>query len=287
MADSFSLFAGCLIPNRIPFIEASARKVFEKLGITMSDVPFACCPDPTGMVMASRDAAIALGGYNLALAEAAGKPVMSLCNGCTQSLKVTQHEITHHPASKAAVNAVLSKVGKSVQGNISVKHFVQVLMEDVGVDKIKAAVTKQLSGLKVACHTGCHYARPSEVMQYDDPFEPKFLRELVAATGAQPVDYDEEWLCCGSAVANVEDDTALALNEKKFKSAVGAGADIMCVICPACFQRLDGCQRGLKEKVDKQIPILYLTELLALAMGMPAEELNLKMHRVKAKELPI
>ncbi|MHA1732588.1 MAG: CoB--CoM heterodisulfide reductase iron-sulfur subunit B family protein [Promethearchaeota archaeon] len=282
----YSLFTGCVIPNRIPFIEASARKVFEKLGVTFKDVPFTCCPDPTGTVMVSKDVWLGLGAGNLAMAEAEGKPVCSLCNGCTQTLKAVQHEINHHPKSKKLANHLLSGTGKEVKGDAVIKHFVDVLRNDVGVDNVKAAVTKSLAGLKIACHTGCHYSRPSEVMQIDDPFEPKFLRELVAATGAEPVDYEEEWLCCGSAVANVDNDTALNLSLRKFKSAVEAGADAFVVCCPACFQRLENCQRDLKKAgFEKQVPIIYVTELLALAMGLSAADINLKMHRVKAKEI--
>ncbi|GAB4308943.1 MAG: CoB--CoM heterodisulfide reductase subunit B [Promethearchaeota archaeon] len=281
----YCLFPGCVIPNRIPFIEASARFVFNKLGVAVSDLPFTCCPDPTGLVMASKDSWLVLGANNLAMAEAAGKPVLSLCNGCTQTLKAVQHELQHHPRTMAKVNAMLEKVGKKVNGGATVRHFVDVLRNEVGVEKIKAALTRSLEGLKVACHTGCHYARPSEVMQFDDPFEPKFLRELVAATGATPVDYEDEWLCCGNAVANKDEETAKALNERKFKSIVAAGADVVCVVCPACFQRLDGVQRSLKGVVAKQLPVLYLTELFALAMGASAADINLKMHRVKDDEL--
>ncbi len=285
MAD-YSLFTGCMIPNRIPFIEASARKVFEKLGVNFTDLPYTCCPDPTGMAMLSKDVWLALGANNLAMAEADGKSVCSLCNGCTQTLKAVQHEIAHHPKSKKKVNAILDKVGKKVNGGVEVKHFLDILRNDIGVEKIKEVLSKKLTGVKVACHTGCHYARPTEVMQIDDPFEPKFLREVVAATGAEPVDYADEWLCCGSAVANVDDDTATALNLRKFKSAVEAGAEAFVVICPACFQQLENCQRNLKKAgFETQVPIIYLTELLALAMGMSGEDLNLKLHRVKPKEL--
>lgn len=283
MVDAHKVFTGCVIPNRIPFIEASARAVFDKLNVPLEDAPFTCCPDPTGMTMVSKDAWLALGANNLAMAE--GKPIVSLCNGCTQTLKTVNHELHEHPRTKERVNELLSKVGKNINGNVVIKHFVQLLKEDVGVPAIKNLVTRPLSDLKIACHTGCHYARPTEVMQYDDPFKPKVLRELVAATGAKVVDYEEEWLCCGNAVAGVDEDTALAMNKKKFQSAIDAGADAFCVICPACFQRMDNCQRALKKQGLKPLPIIYLTELIALAMGMSAADINLKMHRVKDKAM--
>jgi len=156
-------------------------------------------------------------------------------------------------------------------------------VEDVGIPAIKAAVVKPLSGLKVACHTGCHYSRPSEVMQWDDPMHPKQLRALVEALGAQVVDYDEEILCCGNGAAMADEDLASKLNLRKFKSALKGGAECMAVVCPACFQQLDSKQPNINKAfgTDINVPVFYLTELMAMAMGIPVTDINLKMHRVK------
>jgi len=285
MAESKLLFPGCMIGNRIPYLEASARKVFEKLGVKVEDAPFSCCPDPVGFQSTDKESWLALGARNLCIAEQMGKNIVSLCNGCTQTLTAVNHELKNNPHEKEKINKILKKVNKEFKGTSNVYHFVKLLKEEVGVDKIKSTVTKSLSNLKVACHTGCHYARPSSIMQYDDPFEPKVLRELVAATGAKVVDYTEEALCCGTGASNTDPNVGLTVLKRKMDSIKKAGANAICVICPSCFQQIDGNQKALTKQfgTEYEIPVLYLTELLALAMGYSSEEIDLKSHRTKTE----
>jgi heterodisulfide reductase subunit B len=281
----YKMFEGCTIGNRIPFIEAASRKVFDKLGIKTSQAPFSCCPDPTGMKSFDNDAWLAIGARNLTLAEAEGKDIVSLCNGCTNTLRGVKHQLNHDSSRKEKVNAELAKIGKEYKGSIDVKHFVDVLKDEVGISKIKGAITKPLSALKVACHPGCHYMRPAEWMDSDDPMRPANLKELVAASGATIVDYDELALCCGSAVTNAYEEHGMANLKKKMDSIKAAGANAIVVNCPACFQQFDTKQRDLTKKFETEydIPVLYLTELYALAMGVSPDDIGLKFHRVRMK----
>ncbi|MFX0072407.1 MAG: CoB--CoM heterodisulfide reductase iron-sulfur subunit B family protein [Candidatus Hermodarchaeota archaeon] len=285
-AEEYKMFEGCTIGNRIPFIEASARKVFDKLGIKTSEGAFACCPDPVGFNAVDHTSWLAMGARNLTIAEAEGKDIVSLCNGCFQTLKAVNHELNHDEHEKEKINKVLKTIGKEFKGSINVYHFVEVLY-NLGLDKIKEALSIDLTGLKVACHTGCHYNRPSEIMQTDDPMKPVKLRELVATTGATPVDYEEEMLCCGSGVGNAEEEPSLQILINKFKSAINAGAEAFIVICPACFQQMDTNQKNAEKLADTTfgIPILYLTELLALAMGIKPDDIGLKFHRSRLTAL--
>ncbi len=279
----YKMFEGCTIGNRIPFIEAASRKVFEKIGVITSEAPFTCCPDPTGMKSFDNDVWLALGALNLCMAEAEGKPIISLCNGCTNTLRGVQHQLKHDSHLKERVNKQLGKIGKEYKGSIEVRHFVDVIKDNL--DKIQGAITKQLSGLKVACHPGCHYMRPAEWMEADDPFRPENLKKIVAATGATVVDYDELSLCCGSAVSNAYEEHGDQVLKKKLDSIVKAGADVICVNCPACFQQFDTKQRDLSKKFNENydIPILYITELIALGMGISPGDIGLNFHRTRLK----
>ena len=125
--DEYKMFAGCTIGNRIPFIEASSRKVFDKLGIKTSDAAFACCPDPVGFHAIDHTSWLAMGARNLTIAEAEGKDIISLCNGCFQTLKLVNAELNHDDHEKEKINAILGKLGKEFKGTINVKHFVEVL----------------------------------------------------------------------------------------------------------------------------------------------------------------
>jgi len=284
--EEFKIFPGCTIGNRIPFIEASARKVFDTLGIKTSDADFACCPDPVGFNAVDHESWLAMGARNLTIAEGESKDIVSLCNGCFQTLKAVNHELKHDSQVREKINSKLKLIKREFKGSINVKHFVEVL-HDIGTEKIKEYVTHDFSGLKVACHTGCHYNRPSEIMQTDDPMEPVKLRELVEATGAMAVDYTEEMLCCGSGVGNAEEETSMQILANKFKSAIGAGAEAFIVICPACFQQMDTNQKkaGTQSNNEFNIPILYLTELMALSFGATPDDIGLKFHRTRPTEL--
>jgi heterodisulfide reductase subunit B len=283
----YKMFEGCVIGNRIPFIEAASRKVFDKVGISTSQAPFSCCPDPTGMKSFDNDAWLAIGARNLTIAEAEGKDIVSLCNGCANTLRGVQHQLKHDSLKKNKVNAELAKIGREYKGSIDVKHFIDVLKNEVGIDRIKGAITNQLSGLRVVVHPGCHYMRPAEWMESDDPMRPTTLKELASATGATVVDYEEMVLCCGSAVTNAYEEHGLQNLKIKMDSIKNADVDAIIVNCPACFQQLDSRQRDLSKKFETEygIPVLYLTELYALAMGFSPDDLGLKFHRTRLSSL--
>lgn len=281
----FKMFEGCTIGNRIPFIEAASRKVFEKVGIETSQAPFTCCPDPTGMKSFDNTAWLTIGALNLCLAESEGKDIISLCNGCANTLRGVQHQLTHDSLMKEKINKELAKVGKEFNGSIKVRHFVDVLHENL--DKIKSLVSKPLNGLKVAVHPGCHYMRPAEWMKSDDPMRPIVLKKLVAASGATVAEYEEEVLCCGSAVTNAYEEHGLANLKIKMDSIKRSGADVVVTNCPACFQQFDTKQRDLAKEYDVEydIPVLYITELYALAMGFSPDDIGLKFHRTRLKSI--
>ncbi|MBY8981098.1 MAG: CoB--CoM heterodisulfide reductase subunit B [Candidatus Lokiarchaeota archaeon] len=279
----YTMFEGCVIGNRIPFIEAASKKVFEKVGIETSQAPFSCCPDPTGMKSFDNDAWLTLGARNLTLAETEGKDILSLCNGCTNTLRGVLYQLKHDSAKMEKVNQELAKIGKNYKGSIDIKHFVDVLSDNI--DKVKEAISKPLTGLNVAVHPGCHYMRPAEWMESDDPMNPTTLKKLVEASGASVVDYGEEVLCCGNAVTNAYEEHGFANLKIKMDAIKKAGVDIIVVNCPACFQQFDTRQRDLSKayETEYRIPVLYITELYALAMGVSPEDIGLKFHRVRFK----
>jgi len=279
----YKMFEGCTIGNRIPFIEASSRKVFDKLGVQTSQAPFSCCPDPTGIKNFDNDVWLAVGARNLCLAEAEGKDIISLCNGCTNTLRGVKHQLKHDSSKMDKINLELAKIGKEFKSSVDIKHFVDVFKDEVGVDRIKDAITKPLMGLKVAVHPGCHYMRPSEWMESDDPMKPTTLKELVEASGATVVDYGEEILCCGSAITNAYEEHGFANLKIKMDAIKESGADVIAVNCPACYQQFDTRQRDLGKAFETEyaVPVLYLTEIYALAMGFSPDELGLKFHRTR------
>ena len=280
----YDLFLGCTIQNRVPFIEKSARIVFNKLNIQFKDNPhFSCCPDPVGIQSTNHHSWLLLGARNLALAEQDHLPVISFCNGCVETLKAVNHELAHHSNTKEEIQTTLGKIGKKYQGTTIVKHFIEVLHNDIGSDAIRAAVVRPLTGIKIAVHVGCHYCRPSELVQIDSPLDPQYPTKILQTIGATVVNYEEALMCCGSAVARNNDAAANGLMKRKFQSIMDASPDVIAVNCPSCFQQLESGQRIMKKEfdIDVKLPVFYITELLALAFGASSKEIGLQFHQIK------
>jgi heterodisulfide reductase subunit B len=282
---SYDLFLGCVIPARLPFLEASSRKVFKKLGIELNDVEgFSCCPDPTGIEQIDHMTWLALGARNLSLCKNNGG-VISFCSGCVETLKGVNYFINKDLATKKEVNRYLQKVGKIYEGKTEVKHFAEIIYENL--EKVKKSVEKPLEGFKVAVHYGCHYLRPSEIIGWDDPFEPITIDEIIKTIGAESVEYDLKMECCGNPVEKSDKDLSLLMIDNKLKAIENAGANCVAVVCPACYQQYEFNQRELNKRnnTEYNIPIFYLSELIALAFGFSPEEIGLNFHRIKPNVL--
>ena len=282
---AYDLFLGCVIPARLPYLEASSRKIFEKLGIELRDVEgFSCCPDPTGIELLDHKTWLALGARNLSLCNNNGG-VISFCSGCVETLKGINHFINKDIAVKKEINGYLQKIGKVYEGKTKVKHFAEVLYENL--DKVRENVVKPLTDFKVAVHYGCHYLRPSEIINWDDPFEPTTIDEIIKAIGAISLEYDMKIECCGNPVEKSDKELSLLMIDNKLKSISEVGANCVAVVCPACYQQYEFNQRELNKRnnTDYDLPVFYLSELVALAFGYKPEEIGLNFHRIKANKL--
>jgi len=286
------LFQGCVIQNRIPFLEKSARLVFEKLGYNIQDAPFVCCPDPVGVAAISDEAWLILASRNLLYSEEENAVILSLCNGCSETLLRAKHLLKHDKKRLKKVNKILGKKGYKYRGKAEVTHFVRTLYEDIGVDKIKAIVDQTWDGkrnpfehLRIGCHPGCHYNRPNDVLHWDDPANPKYQEAIIEAIGAVAVDYPEKTLCCGAGVARTREDVGLEMSKRKYESLSNATAQIICVNCPACYQTIEANQKKVNKeyKTAYDMPVLYITEIIALAFGYKPADLGLKFHSVGRK----
>ena len=280
---SYALFLGCTIPARQPNYELSARKALTKLGIKLVDLDdfTCCCPPPIQSINLETSQAVA--AYNICLAEEAGLDIVALCNGCFESLAMANAALKKDEKLRAKVNGILSKAGKEFKGTIEVKHFLQVLIDDIGVECIKASVVKPLNTLKVAPFYGCHSLRPSELLEFDDPERPHILEDLIEALGAESVEYRDKLKCCGGLLRGISDDLSLSLARDKIINTTKAGAECIATLCPFCFVALDIGQIQVKSKFNEvyDMPILHYSELLALALGVDPKELALRTHKIK------
>ncbi|MFQ6126825.1 MAG: CoB--CoM heterodisulfide reductase iron-sulfur subunit B family protein [Candidatus Heimdallarchaeota archaeon] len=279
MPKSYSLYLGCYIPTVQPFAELALRKIAPILGIELLDIKgTTCCPVPEIVRLSDEDTWLNVAVRNLSLAESMGKDIMVLCNGCWDTLTEAGEVLHEEPDLKVKINSHLSSFGKEFTGKVEVKHFVEVLVEDVGLDNLKKAIRRSLTELNVAIQYGCKFYK-SENEKFIAYFD-----DIVRALGVKIVDYGVERVCCGYPLTLHSFDMAVEEKSKwKLDKLKEAKVDCVVLVCPACYDQLEKAQFMLRRKgVRYDIPLLHLTELIALALGFtPIEEIALDRHRIR------
>jgi len=281
----YLFFLGCAIPYRVPSYEISARKICERLGIELIEMPeFNCCGLPLDSI--SHEMMLALAARNLCLAEKQGLPIMTLCNGCAGTLRKVNKNLKEDKGLREKVNGYLKEIGMEFKGTTEVKHFIQVLAEDVGFEKVKEIVQKPFKNLKVAQHYGCHLLRPSKEVEFDDPEDPKILKTLIEVTGAKCLDYVDETQCCGATISGISSEVPLQLTMEKLNHIKEAGAQALITICPSCHLMFDVNQPRIERKFGEKfdLPVIHYPQLLALAAGINPDELAFNEHKVDVSE---
>jgi len=279
MADgAVILFPGCLISTRYPQVEATARFVLQKLGTPMIDgAKFVCCPDPVMYRSHSKNLWLTIAGRNLASAQKISKEaeIVPLCSGCNTTLSEAVHILSNDDDAKLAVNKRLEKDGLKLEGEVSVRHFIRYL-ESLPEDRLKSPIKQSLEGLRVACFYGCHLLKPSAIMKPDSVRYPQFMERLVRLLGATPLNYDSKASCCGKG--SLDDEVALDMTKTIVERIMACGAiDAIACACPFCFSAFESYL--VQEKIG--LPVLFISQLFALAYGAPPEILGKGFHRVK------
>lgn len=284
-----SLFTGCVIPIKYPGMEVAVRELAKKLDIDLVDVKFGCCPAPTGLKEAHFDAWLALAARNLCLAEEKGIDIVTICSGCTNTLRETNHILGQDEKKRLFVHDILQKHGKEFKGTMKIFHLPDLLARDEFLDLIEARIERPLRGMKIGTHYGCHYYRPSNVM-FDEKPDPQFpmpesMELVLESLGADVTEYNRQDLCCGATLGinTGMTDTALRITSEKLGWMNDAGLEAIAVACPTCFTQFDTGQALFlrKEKDHRAIPVFHIAELVAYALGADMDRLHLKAHKIK------
>lgn len=287
MSESkYLLFLGCVIPYRVSSYEISARKVLNKLGVELVEMPeFNCCGFPIDPV--NHDLMLTMAARDLCLAEQQNLDIMTFCNGCFGILNHVNKELKEDRKIRDKVNGYLNKIDMEFKGTIEVKHLIHVLAQDLGLEKIKNAIQTPLNSLSVAQHTGCHIERPVKYIGYDDPENPTLLKNLISATGAKCLDYIDESECCGNPIMGVNTEVPLQMAKEKLDHIKAVGAQALITACPFCHMMFDLNQSRIERDFNEKfgIPVLHYTQLLGLAMGFSPDELAFKQLRVAPSEV--
>jgi len=285
--NKYALFLGCTTPTKVLQYELASRWVCKYFGIELIDIEdFVCCG--INQVNLSIETGLLMATMNLAFAEARELDILTLCAACTGALAETIEKL-NDTITRNRINEKLRTVGLEYKGKVKVKHISRVLYEDIGVEKIKREVKKDLSSLRVVPHYGCHYLKPKSAFGgFEEPDNPKTLHELISATGAHLVEYETLGLCCGGKVFPVSEDLVDSLVQKKLNDLMGKEIDAMVLQCQTCYLMYSDRQKEVNKEYNKQynLPVLLYPQLLGLALGADSvKDLGLGLHIISPDKI--
>ncbi|HHX87178.1 MAG TPA: disulfide reductase [Firmicutes bacterium] len=252
----YRYFPGCTLKTQAKSMEDTALAAASVLGIHLNELPeWQCC----GAVFPlSDDELITLLSPVRTLAAAEGEPLVSLCSACHHVLKRAQEVIQRNSEVRSKVTDFL-EVDYSGEGRVL--HFLEVLRDDLGFDRLSEQVNHPLTGRKIAAYYGCLLLRPGKVMQFDDPENPTIMEEFIRSLGAEAVVTPYRTECCGAYLSITEEKVAAATAQKVIRSARQAGAEALITACPLCRYNLESLE-------GPALPVYYFSELLAEALGV-------------------
>lgn len=271
----YAYYPGCSLHSTSREYDLSSQAVCQALGIELEEIPdWICCGASSGH-MTSELLALALPVQNLVRAREMALDTAVACAACYSRLKVANKVMGSN--GDARVPYVDQTVGSTYRGEAQVKHLLEVVIDEYGLEALQDKVTRSLSGLRIAAYYGCLLVRPPEVTQFDDPEDPTTMERLIAALGAEPVDWPYKTECCGGSLALTRTNVVIKLCHDILSMAADEGAECIMVACPLCQSSLDlrQAQVNRQYKTDFHIPIIYFTQLIGLALGMGNKELGL------------
>jgi heterodisulfide reductase subunit B len=283
----YAYFPGCSLTGLGKPYDESVRAVFRHLELPLEEVPDWNCCGATSYMSIDEEKAVALASRNLALAEAMGRDVVAPCAACYLVLAKAQHVLADYPRVAEKVQRGLHEAGLSYRGGVRVRHPLDILAHDVGIDALRARVTKPLEGYRVSPYYGCQVVRPYG--GFDDTFAPQSLERVLAAVGATIVDSPLKTRCCGGSLMGTQEEVALRLSFLVLREARARGANVVATLCPLCQFNLEGYQERMARAFGEEatMPVAYFTQLAGLALGLDPRVLGLQRNFVVAAPLPV
>lgn len=282
----YTYFPGCSLKGLGRSYEESLLPVMRILGVELHELDDWNCCGATAYMSVDEGEAGVLAARNLALAEKIGPhDLITPCSACYLVLNKTKHNIEEFPDIRGRVHRALERAKLTYSGKTKVRHPLDILVHDVGLDVIKEKVVRPLKGLKVAPYYGCQVVRPYST--FDDAWNPTTMDRLLATLGAEVVHYPLKTKCCGGSLTGTVPEAGLRMSYILLKEAVRRGADVIATICPLCQFNMD----AYHDQIDRRwgstrIATVYFTQLMGLAFGLSPKELGLNRNFIPMKPLP-
>ena len=276
-----ALFRCCPTTAFLKQYESATDAVLEKLDVDLLDIPeFNCCGYP--LKNSSLKAYLLSAVRNLCLAELKGVSIMTLCNCCYGSLKQADLIMQTDSAMNEEINTILQKEGLQYNTGVEVRHMLDVLYQDIGLEAIKQKIVKTVNQVKIATHYGCHVLRPKEITPPAITRNPTLFDQLIEVTGAECVDWKTRDRCCGASVRGIDDELSMDLTETKISDARQSEAEYLCVTCVFCQLQFDRGQKMLYQKrgQSEALPSILYPQLLGLSLGIDPETLGIHQNEI-------
>lgn len=282
----YSYFPGCSSSDGgAKAYGQSSQVVGKALNIDLIELEDWNCCGSTPYSSVDELTSISVSARNLALAEKTGLDLVTPCSSCYVILSRANSCLKEYPQLKAKVDEALAAGGLEYHGTVRVRHLFEVMVKDIGYDEIESKVKRKLGGLKVAPYYGCQIVRPGQ--GFDDHEFPQSLDRLIESLGAEATPFPLKSRCCGGSLIIPEEDVALGLIRKLLDSAATNGAECIITVCPLCQTNLDVYQGKVnrKFKTHYQLPVLFFTQLVGLALGIDIKELGIHKSVVPAMKI--
>ena len=275
MTVKYAYYPGCSLEKTQRGYDESVREVFAALDQELVEIDDWNCCGATVYMSVKETVALAVSARNLALAEKMNLDIMAPCSSCFTVLSKTNRIINSIPEMHRDVNEALAEGGLAYSGKTSVRHPLDILMNDVRIDAILAKQKRGLDGLKIAPYYGCQIVRPDKT--FDDHENPMLMDRLFRRCGVDVVYFPMKVRCCGGMLMTTFEETALKLNKDLLACANENGADAIVTTCPLCHFNLEAYQDKINDIYGTKftIPILYFTQLLGMVLGVSAARLGL------------
>ena len=283
--NTYTYYPGCSLKGTARQYEESLLAVFEALDLRLEELPDWNCCGATFYMSIDEPTSFALSARNLALAEELGRDVVAPCSSCYLVLIKTQDYLRKYPGLRVKIGKALAAAGLTYSGRVKVRHPLEVILNDVGLEELQNKVRVPLRSFKIAPYYGCQIVRPYH--EFDHPCFPNSMDVLFETLGAGVVDYPVKTRCCGGSLMGTVEDVGLRLNYILLNEAYKRGANCIVTVCPLCQFNLDSYQDKILKQYNgwNKMPVLYFTQVLGLALGLKPENLGIQRNIVQPEEL--
>ncbi|MEK6572461.1 MAG: CoB--CoM heterodisulfide reductase iron-sulfur subunit B family protein [Bacteroidota bacterium] len=282
---TYAYFPGCSLERMALSYHLSALETTRKLGVELKELEDWNCCGATAYFHVDELLARTLCARNLAIAERENLDLVAPCSGCYKNLYFARADLKSDPDLAEHINYALEEDNLHFTGSSAVRHLIEVFVNDVGLEEIKTKVTRPLDGLRVAPYYGCQIVRPRK--NHEDVEQPRFFEDLLSTIGAVPVQFPLKLWCCGGALILTSRKSALSMVRNLLQSAVDAGAVVIATACPLCQVNLECYQKQVNQEfgIELSIPVMYFTQLVGLAFGVPPKSLGIGSELISTRAI--